>query len=260
VPVEPPPVLGEKNQWNPKAGLSFNPTASTTLRGAWFKTLKRTLVTDQTLEPTQLAGFNQFFDDPSATESEVFGLALDQKFGRRAFGGVEYSERDLTIPHLLLQDGLTWTLSEYPGEERLARGYLFGAVNPRFTLGAEYQYEKFDLDPGLELSFTTVTTHRVPLSVRFFHPSGISAYFGTTWLKQEGEFRAAIESDYLPGERSFWVIDAAVRYRLPKRYGFLVAGVNNLTDETSGYEALDAKNMGFRPGRVVYGRVVLAVP
>ncbi|HEY7697115.1 MAG TPA: TonB-dependent receptor, partial [Vicinamibacteria bacterium] len=45
VPIEPPPVLGEKNQFNPKVGLSWSLTPTTTLRAAWFKTLKRTLVT-----------------------------------------------------------------------------------------------------------------------------------------------------------------------------------------------------------------------
>jgi hypothetical protein len=253
-------VLGEKNQFNPKAGLSWSLKSGTTLRGAWFRTLKRTLVTDQTLEPTQVAGFNQFFDDPSATRSEVWGAAVDQRFGKKAFGGFAYSERDLTIPQLLLEDGVTWTLSEKPGEERLARAYLFGAPHPWLTLGAEYAYEEFELDPELFFSFSTVKTHRVPLSVRFFHPSGLSAYVGATYLKQEGEFRPAAEFDFVPGDRSFWVVDAGLRYRLPKRYGFVVAGVNNLTDETSTYEATDSKNLSIRPGRVVYARVVLAFP
>jgi tetratricopeptide (TPR) repeat protein len=260
IPIEPPPVLGDKNQFNPKAGLSWSLRSGTTLRGAWFRTLKRTLITDQTLEPTQVAGFNQFFDDPSATESEVWGLALDQKLGRKVFGGVEYSERDLTIPQLLLEDGVTWTLSEKPGNERMARAYLFGAVHPWLTLGAEYGYEDFELDPELFFSFSRVKTHRLPLSARLFHPSGFGAFVSATYLKQEGDFRPAAEFAFVPGERSFWVVDAALRYRLPRRYGFLVAGVNNLTDETSTYEATDSRNLGIRPGRVVYARVVLAVP
>lgn len=260
VPVEPPPVRGEKNQFNPKAGVSFSLESGTTLRGTWFRALKRTLVTDQTLEPTQVAGFNQFFDDPSATKSEVWGLAADQKLGKRAFAGVEYSERELTIPHLLLENGLTWTLTEKDGKEKLARAYVFGTPHPWVTLGAEYGYENFDLDPTLFLSYSTVKTHRVPLSVRFFHPSGFSAYLGATYLKQEGEFRSAISGDFVPGSRDFWVVDAAVRYRLPKRYGFVAAGVNNLTDETSTYEATDPKNLAIRPGRVLYARVVVALP
>lgn len=142
----------------------------------------------------------------------------------------------------------------------LHRGYLFAAPHPWLTLGAEYQYENFDLAPELFFSFSKVKTHRVPLFVRFFHPSGFSASVGTTYLKQEGEFRPANGADFLPGDRSFWVVDAALRYRLPKRYGFVLAGVNNLTDETSTYEATDPKNLSIRPGRVVYARVVLAFP
>jgi tetratricopeptide (TPR) repeat protein len=260
LPVEPPPVLGEQDKFNPKAGLTWTFGSGTTLRGAWFRTLKRTLITDQTLEPTQVAGFNQFYDDPSATESEVWGAALDQKLGRTAFAGASYSERDLTIPQLLLEDGVTWTVAEWAGEERLARAYLFAAPHPWLSFGAEYQYEDLERDPELFFSYSRAKTHRVPLSVRFFHPSGISAYLAATYLKQEGEFRPVYEFEFLPGERSFWVVDAALRYRLPKRYGFLVAGVNNLTDETSTYEATDPRNLSIRPGRVIFGRVVLAFP
>jgi tetratricopeptide (TPR) repeat protein len=260
VPVVPAPVLGDRNKFNPKVGVSWSLKSGTTLRGAWFRTMKRTLITDQTLEPTQVSGFNQFFDDPSATESEVWGAALDQKVGRKVFGGAEYSERKLTIPQNLLKDGVEWIVTENSGKERLARAYLFAAPHPWLTFGAEYQYENFDVAPELQFSFSKVKTHRVPLSVRFFHPSGFGAFVSTTYLKQDGEFRPLNESGFLPGARSFWVVDAALRYRLPKRYGFLVAGVNNLTDERSTYEATDAKNLGIRPGRVVYGRVVLAFP
>ena len=59
---------------------------------------------------------------------------------------------------------------------------------------------------------------------------------------------------------SVWVVDAALRYRLPRRFGFITAGVNNLTDETQTYEATDPQNLAIRPGRVVYGRIVVAFP
>jgi hypothetical protein len=184
-------------------------------------------------------------------------VAIDQTLGRHAFAGVEYSGRDLTIPHVLLPEG---TLTEQSGDERLARAYLFGAPHPWFTLGAEYQYEKLDRDPELLLSYSRVKTHRVPLSARFFHPSGIGALVGVTYLKQDGDFRPSGGSDFVPGNRSFWVVDAAVRYRLPQRYGFVVVGVNNLTDERSTYEATDSQNVGIRPGRVVFARVIVAFP
>jgi tetratricopeptide (TPR) repeat protein len=265
----PAQVLGEKNQFNPKAGISWSLKSGTTLRAAWFKTLTRTLVTDQTLEPTQVAGFNQFFDEPSATEAQVYGVALDQKFGTRAFAGVEYSRRELTIPVTSFQFDPefelppTVTVEQIDGDERLGRAYLFVAPHPWATFGAEYQYEKFERPPELAAPYSTVRTHRLPLSARFFHPSGISALLGVTYFDQEGEFATFNEfgeNVFVPGESKFWVVDAALRYRLPKRYGFLVAGVNNLTDERSTYQATDPNNLAIRPGRVIYARAVLAFP
>jgi tetratricopeptide (TPR) repeat protein len=264
-PADKAPVLGEKNQFNPKLGASWSFPTGTTLRAAWFRTLKRTLVTDQTLEPTQVAGFNQFFDDASATKSDVWGAAINQKLGKRAFAGFDFMQRDMTIPQNLFDVGppAVVSIEERTGKEDLAHGYLFGAPHRWFTLGAEYSYEKFERDPSLFLPYQQLKTHRVPLSARFFHPSGISAFASATWIKQQGDFLTFDDSgqpSYYAGEQSFWVVDAGLRYRLPKRYGFLVAGVNNLADERSSYQSTDLKNLAYRPGRVVYGRLVVAFP
>jgi ABC-type amino acid transport substrate-binding protein len=264
----PASVLGTSNQANPKAGITWTLKSGTTLRAAWFKTLTRTLVTDQTLEPTQVAGFNQFFDEPAATRAKVYGGAVDQKFGKKVFGGAEYTRRDQTIPLTTLDlaaEPPSVTVADTDGHERLGRAYLFAAPHPWVTFGAEYSYEKLDLNPDLGAKYSTVKTQRVPLSARFFHPSGIGAFLGVTHFKQDGQFGSGITDElgnsvFVPGERSFWVVDAALRYRLPKRYGFIVAGVNNLTDERSTYQATDPDNLAIRPGRVVYGRVVLAFP
>jgi len=265
----PAAVLGEKNQFNPKAGITWTLKSGTTLRGAWFRTLKRTLITDQTLEPTQVAGFNQFFDDLSATKSEVWGAALDQKFGKKAFGGAEYSQRDLSMPQTLIQvldpetGETSVSVETRDGHEDLARAYLFAAPHPWFSFGVEYGYEKFERDPEMFLAFQKVRTHRVPLSARFFHPCGLSALVGVTYLKQDGEFltfNEMGENEYVPGNKDFWVVDAGLRYRLPRRHGFLVAGVNNLTDERSTYQATDPRNLAIRPGKVLFARVILAFP
>ena len=53
----------DKNQFNPKFGVTWTPFDGTTASWCRIQDSKRTLITDQTLEPTQVAGFNQFFDD-----------------------------------------------------------------------------------------------------------------------------------------------------------------------------------------------------
>ena len=263
-PVEiPAPVLGSENQFNPKFGLTWSLKSGTTLRAAAFRAFKRTLITDQTLEPTQVAGFNQFFDDVNATESKVYGVAVDQKFGKKVFGGVEVSGRDLTIPFFQLQPDAPPSVAETDGNEKAFRGYLFSIPRNWLAIGVEYQYDDFERNPELFLPYQRLKTHRVPLSARFFHPSGLSAFVGVTFLKQEGEFLTFDELGeqvYADGTKDFAVVDAGLRYRLPRRYGFLVVGANNLTDETQTYQATDPRNLSIRPGRLIYGRVVLAFP
>ena len=63
----------------------------------------------------------------------------------------------------------------------------------------------------------TVKTQRVPLGAKFFHPSGFGAGVTATYVNQDGQF-----IDGTTGSSAFWIVDAALSYRLPNRYGFIV--------------------------------------
>ncbi|WP_337289029.1 tetratricopeptide repeat protein, partial [Candidatus Methylomirabilis sp.] len=93
-------VSVDRDQVNPKLGVTYNPLPNTTLRAAIFRTLKRRLISDQTIEPTQVAGFNQFFDDGEGTDAWRYGVGIDQRFSPTLYGGTEVSKRDLEVPFL----------------------------------------------------------------------------------------------------------------------------------------------------------------
>ena len=253
--------VGKSDEANPKFGLVWKPFPGTTLRAAAFKVLKRTLVTDQTLEPTQVAGFNQFFDDPSATEAWRYGGAIDQKLTHSLFAGVEFSKRDLKVPFNVLASTGELIVQKFNWDEYLGRAYLFWTPHAWLALSTEYQYERFKRDPEFPFAFEEVTTHRAPVAAQFFHPSGFSALLRATYLNQDGDFELreppfGFQSD----SRDFWILDTAIRYRLPKRYGLVTVGVNNLLDEDSTYQATDLRNPTIRPGRAVFARVTLTLP
>jgi Flp pilus assembly protein TadD len=245
------------NQVNPKFGVTWEPMPGTTLRAAAFRTLKRTLITDQTLEPTQVAGFNQFFDDFNTTKAWRYGAAVDQKFSRDVFGGVEISKRDLKVP-ATDQD---FNPIRVDWEEGLARAYLFWTPHPWWALRAEYQYERVRRDEQLTDGIKSSNTQRVPLGVNFFHPSGFGAALLATYYHQNGDFESIKEAGLIQsGSDSFWNVDAAVSYRLPKRYGFLSLGVTNLFDKKFNYSDTDFKNPSIQPDRVVYFKATIALP
>lgn len=253
----------DRNQFNPKLGVTWNPFASTTLRGALFRTFNRTLINSQTIEPTQVAGFNQFFDDSEATDAWRYGLAIDQKFSKDLFGGAEFSVRDLRVPHVstMVSDG-TSEIRKVDWEERTARAYLLWTPQPWFAFSAEYQYER--LDRGKEFVGEGVAfarTHRFPLGVSFYHPAGLSALLKATYFDQEGLFEPAhyvLGGPFIPGQDRFWIIDAAISYRWPKRFGFLTVGAKNLLDRSFRYQDTDHKNPLIQPKRMIYGKVTLS--
>jgi hypothetical protein len=215
--------------------------------------LKRTLITDQTLEPTQVAGFNQFFDDANGTEAWRYGGAIDQRLTRDIFGGVEFSKRTLKVPIVDLSDPDNPGTREFDFDEYLARSYVFWTPHEWLALRAEYMFERFDLEGFTDQ--TELDTHRVPLGINFFHPSGLGSFLTATYFNQDVKFE-----DARSGSDNFWIVDAAINYRLPKRYGFITLGATNLFDKKFKYFDTDTANPIIQPDRMFFARVTLALP
>ncbi len=257
------PNAKDKNLFNPKLGVSWNLSTNTTLRAAAFRVLKRSLITDQTLEPTQVAGFNQFFDDPDGAESWRYGAAIDQKFTNSIFGGLEFSKRDLKVPYQefnLVNGSMMSEIKETDWDEYLGRAYLFWTPHNWLSLTAEYLYEKAERAEEFTAGIKEVKTHRVPLGFNFFHPSGLGLFFKATYFNQDGEFQRLISGNFESGSDKFWIADAAISYRLPKRYGFITIGAKNLFDKEFNYQDTDIRNPIIQPDRTIFGRITLAIP
>ena len=249
------------DQFNPKLGVIWNVTPATTVRAAAFRVLKRTLITDQTLEPTEVAGFNQFFDDANFTKSKRFGAAVDHKFSSTVFGGLETSKRDLTVPWTCNDPVLCGTLGprEADWEEKLNRAYAFWAPHRSWAFRAEYIFEQLERDPNFTGGAARdLDSHRVPLGVRFFHPSGFGAAFTATYWKQKGEFGDV--NTFQADSEKFWLADAALAYRLPRRNGFISVGASNLFDKEFRFLDIDEANPTIQPKRMVFLRLTLALP
>ncbi|HET9595466.1 MAG TPA: FecR domain-containing protein [Anaeromyxobacteraceae bacterium] len=252
----------DKEQVNPKVGISWSPLSGTTVRAAAFRVLKRTLITDQTLELVQIAGFNQFFDDPDGTTSWRYGVGVDQRLTRDLAVGIEGSIRDLTAPAIDLTVGAFVPVS---WKEYDARGYVFWTPHRSLALRAEYFFERIVGDERLTLGAVEANTHRVPLGLALFLPYGLSASATLTYYHQEGTFDALAafgQPGFAAGSDDFWLVDAGLSWRLPQRYGFIGVSATNLLDEQFHLFELNTRiNTPIAlPARTVLGRITLAVP
>jgi Flp pilus assembly protein TadD/opacity protein-like surface antigen len=254
-------TTNQTNSFNPKFGVLYQPHPDTTIRLAAFKTYKRLLNNDQTIEPTQVAGFNQFFDDFNGAEGWRYGAAVNQKFSKTFFGGVEGSYRKMDTPGTNV---VTGEQSTNTGEEYQALGYLSYAPHPWVALRATYQYDQTSntLPNFSAISAQQLYTSRLPLSAGFFHPSGFIANVTLTYWNQKGDFEplAAPAGTIVSGRDTFWLTDLAVGYRMPKRYGLITVGVKNLFDQSFNYFNTDVRNPVITPDRMVFFKVTIALP
>lgn len=248
--------IDRKDEFNPKFGVTWSPISGTTLRGAAFRVLKRPLIQDQTLEPTQVAGFNQYFDDADGTESWRYGAGIDQKITSSLFGGVELSRRDLEVPYV--SSGPVLLTLEEDWREQLARAYFYWTPQDWLALSAEYQFERFDREGGFAGTedFVEIKTHRIPLGINLFHRSGLLAGFRATYVDQKGEYGNPL-SGFRPGSDQFFVLDAVLGYRLPKRFGLITLEARNLLDEGFNFQDTDPSNPVIYPERLILLRLTL---
>ncbi|MGH7146848.1 MAG: tetratricopeptide repeat protein [Nitrospiraceae bacterium] len=254
-------VSPDQKQINPKFGMVWNPLPGTTVRAAAFRSLTRALITSQTLEPTQVAGFNQFYDDFESTEAWRYGGAVNQKFSRTVFGGVEYSQRDMDVP-LPAQDAFGGPLKAITQDwhEKLGRAYLFWTPHDWVAVTAEYQYERFIRGEVLNFGVKNMEAQRIPLGLNVFHPSGLSLSIRPTYIHQQGSFQPRFTTCCQSGEENVWTVDAGLSYRLPNRYGLFTVGARNLFNENFQFQETDLRNPTVSPKRLVFMQLTLALP
>ncbi len=257
----------DKDRVNPKFGLVWRPADGTTVRLAAVETLQRRRFSRQdiqpSLEPTPVAGFNQFFDGIEGEEGRRYGLGVDQVLARDLSVGAEVSRRELKIPFDVFLPPPDFGISreEADVDEDAGRVYLYWTPSRRLALSAEYQYDELRNDADFTpRGYIEIKTHRVPVQLRLFSPSGLSAGVGATWVDQDGLFAPPV--DFLPAFRDgddFVVVDGFLGYRFRNRRGAVRLEARNLFDKDIRFQDVDPENPRIFPERLVLLRLELSL-
>lgn len=248
----------DRNRLNPKLGIVWDISAKTTLRAAAFGTLQGALATEKRnlqprLEPVVLAGFNQFFVDQEGDSASFRGVALHHEASPRLFFGGQLSTRDV-------QTGLSYYNgggSAFSVDEQFGRAYAYWAPTGALALAAEYRAERIEsAEPFLDV--LALKTRRLPIEIKYFHPTGLRAGLRATRVVQRGRFDAGEAEPSASGDR-FWTFDGSIGYRLRNRRGLVSLNVDNLLDEDFRFQDTDPMNPSIPPERMAYLRFTLAV-
>jgi tetratricopeptide (TPR) repeat protein len=233
------------NEFNPKLGVSWRIQQGLTARAAYFRNVMPVMASKRTLEPTEVAGFNQFYDDPSTTKSKRYGVALDWQPVSSLTFGTELTRRMVESPVLDVSSG---TIPFETSHEWDYRGYTYWTPSERWALGLDVLYDRFRNQPGSLVASSVprrVSTWTLPAKVAYFHPSGWFGGIGVTYIDQE--VRREQPSSMAEGDSSFALADAFTGYRLPKRRGVISLTVQNLFNRDFRYQDESYRTFSLEP-------------
>jgi outer membrane receptor protein involved in Fe transport len=235
----------EVDELNPKLGLAWSIGNNAVLRAAYFEGITRPYNAELTIEPTQVAGFNQQFDDIAGSETRRAGVALDIRLTEDLTAGAMVSQRKLRSP----VSTIGGPVSLDDRKEKYHHMYLNWLPAKRLAMSLDYEYEQ---EESQLVPPEQITTHRIPVQLKYFS-AGRSVYsLKSTYVRQE------IIDTGVSSEDDFVLTDVLYGYRLPSRKGQFQIGIHNVFDEEFNYYIRStgiirgAINQPFLPERYVF--------
>jgi hypothetical protein len=195
----------------PKVGLRAEITDGLRVRASYLRSFKPRLVSEQILEPTSVAGFNQFYDAINGSLFDQIGGSIELVLSRNLTVGAEAIKRWWDVP----PDAHT--------DEEVYRGYAYATLPGDFALAAEFVKERSKSDSLLDFEHWETTS--IPLTLSYFAESGWFASAGVEFVDHSVVHFGTSGSD------TFNLVNATVGLRLPNERGIISIGAQNLFDQ-----------------------------
>jgi hypothetical protein len=228
----------DKNQTNPKAGLIWDISDTSTLRAAAFRTLQVSSSIKQTISPTQVAGFNQLFDTTIGSEAWRYGIGYDTQIIPNLYGGIELTRRTVTEPIEFNQ-----TIIENDYKQQYHSAYLSWPVYNQYAIGGHYIYDDFERDvitggvieDGKPADMNTQT---LSLLGKYSSPHGFFAQIEAVHVSQD--ITLALGSEGTEDmDDEFWLSNVSFGFRFPRRRGIIELDIRNAFDKEFKFQSVD---------------------
>lgn len=221
-------VKYKNKKLNPKLGIQYKFNPNTLLRVAALSSVKRPITTNQTIEPTNILGFNQFYDDLRGAEITSYGVALDHTFSKYIKASISPGWRSLNVPVFINSNSDSF--DHY--DEQTVNSFISYIINKHLSFSIKYNTELLErsasnVDSSQPLK---LRTSQIPISLNYSNPNGISFYMSSINIDQVYKDNISITQS-----ENFWTTNFSLSYRLSKRAGILSLGINNIFDQNFNF-------------------------
>ncbi|MGI9504693.1 MAG: tetratricopeptide repeat protein, partial [Geminicoccaceae bacterium] len=235
-------------QFNPKLGIQWAPFKWAQIRAAAFQSVKRQFILDTTLEPTQVAGFNQYRDDFNLTESNFYGLGFDFDIAWGANVGAEIFRRDSKVPTS------TGSIDQRVDNAHL---YYYQPIGKRFSLTVEPELEYTNFDAPSTNVPQKIRNVVLPVGIRYFGVAGLIAGLEVNFVHQRvNQLEVGGASSRL--NENFFTVDANAGWRDPKGNYLFELEARNIFDQNFNFRDQNFRTFRERSARFIPDATFLA--
>jgi hypothetical protein len=250
------------DRWQPKLGVRWAASPTVTWRAATGSTIKRSYMAQQTIEPPQIVGFNQFFDAVDGSLVRTAAVAVDVRASPSTTFGAELGQQKLRIGSGFEGSALNTVPEEVQRIDWIRLDATSRASSALVAaIGLEMQRLRGDASQQSSNSPTKLRTTQLPLALRSYSQNGYFGEIVTTAVWQQVERRAP--SGGPQGKERFVVVDMAIGWRLPDRRGTVSLDVKNLFGSKFSYQddnfiSTELRQASFQPVRRWWVKASLA--
>ncbi|MGD0816378.1 MAG: TonB-dependent receptor [Verrucomicrobiota bacterium] len=246
----------DKGRLSPKVGLDWTSPDGPRVRAAFTRSMGG-LINDSstTIEPSQLAGFNQSFRSlipqstgfgtPPGLVFESYGLGVDHKFSTGTYLDLEAQLLSSTGNQLIgaYSGGLSGVeISEFSQSQYFQERDLFASVNQMIgkevSVGARYSLTAVDLSvndfsPSTGQTFPqheNSTLNEMSFFGNYYVPCGFFSQFQANWWMQHNADNQSSVAGPEPGA-DFWQFNLYAGYRFPRRHIEMAIGLVNIFNQ-----------------------------
>lgn len=216
------------SKFNPKLGIQWKVTSNSTFNIAYFETIKRPLYAQQVIEPTQISGFNQFYDEPNGTNASNFGLRLQTNTKKYNYG-ISAIRRDLRVPQF---SSNSFTTTK-PRRELIYNAHINWLFSNNWSVSLNPEKEIYK---NQATGPTRLYTTHIPINASYNAPSGISASYKLNYVNQNVTLAS---SSYTQTNEDFVTFDLSFSYKFDNRLGYIGLDIVNFFEQNFNYQDLN---------------------
>jgi hypothetical protein len=242
----------------PKFGIIFSPLKNLYLRAASFKNVRGVALNNESIEPTQIGGFNQVYDDTNGTRFRRDGVTIDYKINDYLFSGAGISKRYIDRPFLqrnIAINQLDFTSQNAEWSETSKRLYFYFTPYRSLAFTFEQNFDEFSRYGTIfslsSDSFYYLKNNVSSLTANIYFDDNFYLFLSNRFFRQRGLFSNARNFEEIEGKDNFLINSLGTGYffRNTLFEGNFYFEIRNLFDKKFRYQDVDPGNPIVFPDR-----------